>query len=75
MLPKMISSEMSLTSTLFLLGALSGAAAFGVSFFAQAQERTGATVSKRSVAGSGRRLATVLLALSYLAMAGALLTL
>lgn len=72
MLPQMMSSEYQISSSLFLLGALSGTAALGMSYFAQTQERSAEPVRKRSGILAGRRIANVLLTVAYLAMAGGL---
>lgn len=73
MLPQMMFFEYQISSSLFLLGALSGMAALGMSYFAEMQERAGEPVRKRGGIPAGRRVANVLLTVAYIAMAGALI--
>ena len=75
MLSQSIFAAYPISSTLFLLGALAGLAALGMSYVVEAHER--ATQSGHKSAGilSGRGVSTMLLAAAYLAMVAAFLSL
>ena len=75
MLSQSIFAAYPISSTLFLLGALAGLGALGMSYVVEAHERATPAGHENARILSGRSVSTMLLAAAYLAMVAAFLSL